>query len=100
MKGQTRALIPGLIGIAPLLLAGIMGYLQNPGADEATTVAATRALTPAAQHRLVLDTAMQDGAKEAANAMSITVASDLSRQLKRKQPAVLALATVAGEDRG
>lgn len=100
MKGQIKALIPGIIGIAPLLLAGTMGYIQNPGAEQAINIATTHAVTPAAQRHLVLDTAMQNGAHEAANAMSNRVARDLSRQLERKQPAVLANATVTGEERG
>ena len=100
MKGQIKAFIPGIIGIEPLLLAGTMGYIQNPGAEQASNIATTQAVTSAAQHRVVLDTAMQDGAHEAANALSKKVARDLSRQLKLTQPAVFANATIAGEDRG
>ena len=100
MKGQIRALIPAFIGIAPLLLAGTMGYLQNPGAEQTTNIAATSAVLPAEQHILVLDKAMQADAEAAANELSDTVAAELASELQRRPLARLALAPVSRKERG
>lgn len=100
MKGQIRAMIPAFIGIAPLLLAGTLGYLQNPGAEQTTHIAETRAVLPAEAHSVVLDTALQADAQAAADEMRATVAADLAIELQRKPLARLALAPVSRKERG
>jgi hypothetical protein len=99
MKGQIRAMIPAFIGIAPLLLAGTMGYLQNPGAEQ-TTIAETRAYLPAAAQTVVLHTAMQADAAAAADEVRAAVAADLAIELQRKPLARLALAPAGRKERG
>ena len=43
MNGQVKAVIPALIGIVPLLLAGITGYVNNSGGQQATAIASRSA---------------------------------------------------------
>ncbi|MEE4186602.1 MAG: hypothetical protein V2J12_12620 [Gammaproteobacteria bacterium] len=100
MKGQIRAMIPAFIGIAPLLLAGTMGYLQNPGAEQTTTIAETRAVLPAEAQSVVLQTAMQADAAAAADEVRAAVAADLAIELQRKPLARLALAPAGRKERG
>jgi len=100
MKGQIRAMLPAFIGIAPLLLAGTMGYLQNPGAEQSHDIAEIRAVLPTSVQSQALGDAMQADADAAAKSVSATVAADLAVELQRKPTARLALAPVSRKERG
>jgi len=99
MKGQLRALIPAVIGIAPLLLAGIVGYVQNPGEQPATdSETRTHAYTDSQQ--LTLAEQMRSGADVAATQIAVTIAADLALEVENKPVNQVASTKVAGKERG
>ena len=89
MKGQAKALIPALIGIVILLLAGI-GGIDLPRLKQATVIAETRAITPEAQNRDELDKAFHAEAEAAATDMGLSIAADLAVELKRNPTTMVA----------
>ena len=81
MKGQARALIPALIGIVPLLLVGITGYVNSSGGQQATHIATTSAATYDERQRMELADSFRADAKAAADELSASVAADLAVEL-------------------
>ena len=88
MNGQTKALIPALIGIITLLLTGIAGTLVLPGEQQAIQIAETRAITLEQKSHQELATAFREDAEAAAVQTSMDIAADLAVEL-RHSPAVL-----------
>jgi len=100
MKGQAKALIPALIGITPLLLAGITGYVNSSGGQQTTAIAETRALTAEQQQRMVLADAVHDGAESAAMHLSEEVAADLTVELTVTPSLLIASSNANANERG
>jgi len=100
MKGQAKAMIPALIGITPLLLAGITGYVISSGGQQATQIAATRAVTHAEYSRSHLADTFRADATQAAKELSDSVAADLAIDLTRTSSLLLAASEAAAEERG
>ena len=98
MKGQTKVLIPALIGITALLLAGVMG-IDMPRMRQATEIAETRAV-PMSDNALELDTAFRAEADAAAVEVSNRIAADLAVELKHLPSIKLADTRSVNGDRG
>lgn len=94
MNGQTKALIPAVIGIITLLLTGITGMQFVSGEQQAISIAETRAITLDEQSHKLLSTAFRDGANAAALQTANDAAEDLAVELKNT-PTLL----VAHQDR-
>ena len=100
MKGQAKALIPALIGITPLLLAGITGYVNSSGGQQTPAIAETQALTAEQHQRKVLAEAVYDGAEAAAMKLSGDVAEDLTVELTYTPSLLIASSSANANDRG
>ena len=100
MKGQAKAMIPALIGITPLLLAGITGYVISSGGQQATQIAATRAVTHEEQPLMHLTDSFRTDAMQAAKELGDGVAADLAIDLTRTSSLLLAASEAAAEERG
>lgn len=99
MKGQAKVLIPALIGIAILLLAGITG-IHLPRVRQATEIAETHAVTLEDYRHQELDTAFRAEANTAARDMGLSIAADLALELKHQPSTLFAQATAANRERG
>ena len=99
MKGQAKVLIPALIGISILLLAGITGT-HLPRVRQATEIAETRAVTLEDYRRQELGAEFRTDADTAAHEMGLNVAADLTIELKPQPSALVAQATAAKRERG
>ena len=100
MKSQAKALIPALIGIGSLLLAGVTG-LDLPRVRQATEIAETRAVTLETYNRQSLGSAFRTDADAAARDVGNSIAADLAVELKHQPPtAVVAQALADSGDRG
>lgn len=98
MKGQTKVLIPALIGITALLLAGVMG-IDMPRMRQATEIAETRAV-PMSANALELDTAFRAEADAAVLEVTNSIAADLAVDLKHLPSIKLADTRSVNGDRG
>ena len=99
MNSQAKALIPALIGITALLLAGVTGT-DLPRVRQASVVAETRAVTLDDYRHQELSDAFRDDADAAARDMGLSIAADLAVELKHQPSVVTANATTAKRDRG
>ena len=99
MKGQAKVLIPALIGIAILLLAGITGN-NLPRVRQATQIAETRAVTLEDHRRQELGAEFRTDADAAAREMGLNVAADLTIELKHQPSALVAKSIAANRERG
>ena len=99
MKGQAKVLIPALIGIAILLLAGITGN-NLPRVRQAKEIMEARAVTLEDYRRQELGTAFRTDADAAARDMGINIAADLAIELKHQPSRVVAQATTLKRERG
>jgi hypothetical protein len=99
MKGQAKVLIPALIGIAILLLAGITGN-NLPRVRQVTKIAETRAITLEAHRHQELGMAFRTDADTAVREMGLNVAADLSVELKHQPSRVVAQANATKRERG
>jgi hypothetical protein len=99
MKGQAKVLIPALIGIAILLLAGITGN-KLPRVRQATEIAETRAITLENYRHQELGMAFRADADTAAREMGLNIAADLTVELKHQPSRVVAQATAIKRERG
>jgi len=100
MNGQAKAVIPALIGIVPLLLAGITGYVNSSGEQQATNIAETRAMTIEQHQRAQLADAVRADAKVAARELSDDVVADLSVKLTAAPSLLIAASDAYGRERG
>lgn len=100
MKGQARAMIPALIGIAPLLLAGITGYVNSSGGQQATHIAAISKVTEGQRLRMELADSIHTDARLAAEEIRDSVTADLAVKLTRTPSRLMALADAEPKDRG
>ena len=98
MKGQAKILIPALVGIVTLLLAGVMG-IDMPRVRQATVIAETVAI-PQSENALTLDTEFRADADAAAREMGLSIAADLAVELKHQPSIKVANATGVDHDRG
>jgi hypothetical protein len=98
MKGQAKTLIPVLLGIVTLLLAGVMG-IQMPRVRQATEIAETRAVL-LGENALELDTAFRTEADAAVRDMGMSIVADLAVDLKHQPSIKIASATSVKRDRG
>lgn len=94
MKGQAKALIPALIGIAPLLLAGITGYVKSSGEPQATHIAAASTVTDEQRLRMDLADSFRADAEAAAKDMHDSVAEDLAVKLTYTPSLLVAASTL------
>ena len=81
MNGQARALIPAVIGILPLLLAGITGFVNSSGEQQITDIAETYAVTAEQHQRMNLADSVRADAECAANKLGDDVVADLAIEL-------------------
>jgi len=100
MKGQARAMIPALIGITPLLLAGITGYVISSGGQQNTNIAETRAVTFEQHQRMGLANSVRADAKAAAKEISDNVAAELVIELTHTPSMLLAVSDAEAKERG
>ena len=100
MKGQAKAMIPALIGITPLLLAGITGYVISSGGQQATQFAPTLVAKHAQHSRTELTDSFRAGARLAAKELGDSVAADLAIELTRSPALLLAASDAAVKERG
>ena len=100
MKGQAKALIPALIGIAPLLLAGITGYVNSSGGQQATPIATTSTVTDDQRLRMELADSFRADAKAAAIEIRDSVTADLAVQLTHTPSQLVASSDAEVKDRG
>ncbi len=100
MKGQARAMIPALIGITPLLLAGITGYVNSSGGQQNTDIAETRAVTYEQHKRMELANSVRADAKAAAKELCDNVAAELSIELTHMPTVLLAVSDANTKERG
>ena len=100
MKGQVKAMIPALIGITPLLLAGITGYVNSSGGQQNTNIAETRAVTYEQHQRMELANSVRADAKAAAKSICDNVAADLAIELTHTPQVLLAVSEAEANDRG
>jgi hypothetical protein len=100
MNGQVKAVIPALIGIVPLLLAGITGYVNSSGGQQATAIAETRAITLETDLRQKLATAFRADAESAAMQVSDSVAADLAIELRHRPSQLVAASAGGSQERG
>jgi hypothetical protein len=82
MKGQAKALIPALIGIAILLLTGISGVFLPTGERPATSTM-SQAAGPEQGQREILSAAIRSEANTAALQAYRNVAADIATDLQR-----------------
>lgn len=99
MKGQAKALIPALIGIIPLLLAGITGYVNRSG-EQITDIAETYALTAEQHKRETLAGSVRADADAAANELCNEVIADLALELTYTPAQLVALSNANAKERG
>jgi hypothetical protein len=99
MKGQAKLLIPALIGILTLLLAGVTG-IELPRVRQATEIAETRAVTMETYSRQALGTAFRTEADEAVRDLSAGITADLAVDLKHQPTVVVAQNTAIKRERG
>ena len=100
MNGQTRALIPALIGIIPLLLAGITGYVNSSGGQQITDIAETYAVTFEQHQRMELADAVRADAECAANKLADEVVADLAIELTHTPSLLIASSEAEANERG
>jgi hypothetical protein len=100
MKGQAKAMIPALIGIVPLLLAGITGFVNSSGGQQTTAIAETRAVTLEEHQRMQLGDSVRADAEAAADALFDDVAADLSVGLTYSPTLLIASSDGGLNDRG
>jgi hypothetical protein len=100
MKGQAKALIPALIGIITLLLAGITGCVGAPGEQQATEIGETRAVTVEQYRHQELETMFRTEADTAARQTGLSIAADLTVGLKNKPVLRLAATEPAHREKG
>jgi len=100
MNSQAKALIPALIGIATLLLAGVTGIDLPRVSKQATVIAETRAVTLEDYNRQGLGTSFRSDADAAARSMSEGIAADLAVELKHQPSVVVARTHTGKRDRG
>jgi hypothetical protein len=100
MKGQARAMIPALIGITPLLLAGITGYVISSGGQQNTNIAETRAVTFEQHQRMELANSVRADAKAAAKEIGDNVAAELVIELTHTPSMLLAVSDAEMKERG
>jgi hypothetical protein len=98
MKGRAKTLIPVLLGIVTLLLAGVMG-IQMPRVRQATEIAETRAVF-LGENALELDTAFRAEENAAVRDMGMSIVADLAVDLKHQPSIKIASATGVKRDRG
>ncbi|MCP4000943.1 MAG: hypothetical protein GY727_08525 [Gammaproteobacteria bacterium] len=98
MKGQAKVLIPALIGIAILLLAGITGN-KLPRVRQVIEIAETRAITLEDYRRQELGMEFRANADTAAHEMVLNVAADLTVELKHQPTRVVAQAITVKRER-
>jgi hypothetical protein len=91
MKGQAKALIPALIGIAILLLTGISGIFLPPGEQQATFTA-SRTVSPEKGRRAMSGAAIRSDADTAALQTYRDVAADMAIDLQSPPQYVIAKA--------
>ena len=99
MKSQAKALIPALIGIVTLLLAGVTG-IEMPRVRQATVIAETRAVTLEDYSHQVLGSAFRADADKAVRDMNAGIAADLALELKHQPAVVVAQNTAISKERG
>jgi len=99
MKGQAKAVIPALIGIVPLLLAGIMGYMNGSG-EQITNIAETYAVTFETHQRMELADSVRADAETAANKLSSEVVADLAVELTYTPSLLVASSDAEANERG
>ena len=99
MNSQVKALIPALIGIIALLLAGVTGT-DLPRVRQASEIAETRAVTLDDYRHQELGNAFREDADAAARDMGLSIAADLALELKPQPSVVTANATATKSDRG
>ena len=100
MNSQAKALIPALVGITALLLAGVTGTDLPRLSRQATSIAEVRAVTLEDYNHQVLGTSIRTDADAAALDMSEGIAADLAVELKHQPSVVVAQANTAKGDRG
>ena len=100
MNSQAKALIPALIGITTLLLAGVTGIDMPRVSRQATTIAETRAITLEQAYDQDLGTAIRMDADAAVREMSVSIAEDLAAGTKYKPSVSVAHAELAHNERG
>lgn len=100
MIGQARALIPALIGIVPLLLAGITGFVNSSGEMQINDIAETYAVTSAEHQRMELADAVRADAESAANKLGDDVVADLTIELKHTPSFLIASSDAGAKERG
>ena len=100
MKGQAKALIPALIGITPLLLAGIMGYVTSSGGQQTTRIVTTSAVTYDQRLHMELADSVRADAKAAAEKFRDSVAADLAIELTHTPSLLVASSDSEAEERG
>ena len=96
MKGQAKALIPALIGITPLLLAGITGYVKSSGGQQTARIAEAGTVTFEQHQSIALADEVRADAKAAAKELSDNVAADLIIELTHS-PSMLVASTEAND---
>ena len=99
MKGQAKLLIPALIGILTLLLAGVTG-IDLPRVRQATEIAETRAVTMETYSHQALGTAFRAEADTAVRELSAGITADLAVDLKHQPAVVVAQNTAIKRERG
>ena len=100
MNSQAKALIPALIGIITLLLAGVTGVDMPRVSRQATVIAETRAITLEEAYRQDLGNAFRTDADAAAREMGVSIAEDLAVELKHQPSISVAQADTAKHERG
>ncbi len=100
MKGQAKAMIPALIGIIPLLLAGIAGYVSSSGGQQTTNIAETRAVTFEQHQRMALADSVRADADAAAKQLCNDVVADLTVDLVHAPALLVASSDAGANERG
>ncbi len=100
MKGQAKALIPALIGITPLLLAGITGYVKSSGEQQTTRIADGGTVLVGKHQSMALADSVRADARAAAQELSDSVAADLAIELTRSPSMLVAASEAGAEERG
>ena len=99
MNSQAQALIPALIGIITLLLAGVTGF-DLPRVRQATEIAETRAVTLETYRHQALGNAFRNDADAVVREMSADIAAELAVELKHQPAVVVAQNTAINRERG
>ena len=100
MKGQARALIPALVGIVPLLLAGITGFVSSSGEQQINTIAETTAVTAEQHVRNELADSVRAGADVAAVKLGNDIVADLTVELTHTPSFLIASSEADAKERG